>query len=175
MKVASFDGDSYGDNWMEGAALFKRGNYWYVLASYGAPHKNYTIRMGRSSSPTGPFFDKPGVILIERNESGTYGNSILLGDEGMQLLPGHPHLWTEENQTYLGYDFRRDRSEDANWMGIRKVEWVEDWPTIYSAIELVVTAEDLERLPHSKMSLRFRNSGQTDSALAIDLITLVTQ
>ena len=32
---------------------------------------------------------------------------MVLGADGDQLVPGHPHFWQESNgATYLGYDFR---------------------------------------------------------------------
>ncbi|MEC7984253.1 MAG: hypothetical protein VX278_03760, partial [Myxococcota bacterium] len=42
-KVISFDGDEYSSRWVEGAALWKQGSFWYLFASYGALNRDYTI------------------------------------------------------------------------------------------------------------------------------------
>ena len=49
---------------LEGAWIFKRCGYYYLFSSWGAccdGAYDYNIRVGRSTSVTGPYVDKAGI------------------------------------------------------------------------------------------------------------------
>merc|ERR1719336_1373971 len=139
--------------------------------------EDYTIRVCRSADPRGPYVDKEGHSCLMQDEEaswpgmapetplGNYGSAMLLGPEGEQSVPGHPHIWEENGQHYMGYDFRKgpaiadDNSETGiyDYMAIRKLFWVHDpelaepgyWPTVWQPIDVVyeaTAADDGEEL-----------------------------
>ncbi len=164
--------DDWSIGYLEGPALFKKDGYYYYFGTYGNLAEDYTIRVGRSEQITGPYSDKEYVDLMAN------GGSLLLGNEGTQLVPGHPHIWVENDQHYLGYDYRRIRGELAqepmDYMGIRELFWVNGWPTVYTPITIRFNSDDYPDLMGELLSVQFKNSGDNNAELAVDYVTLTT-
>src|SRR5450759_2659494 len=57
----------------EGSCLYQRGGYYYLFVNFGGCcagiDSTYNIRVGRSTSVTGPYYDQSGVCLT--NGGGT--------------------------------------------------------------------------------------------------------
>lgn len=164
---ASWKGDELDpeSSYMEGPSLYKANGYWYACGSYGSMGWSYTIRCCRRSAtgnadPTGEFVDKTGVGCTKfdaKNHGGKFGNSMLLADDGDQLVPGHPHMWkevdsgTKEVKHYLGYDYRSyQKGKERNSLeensltspdagAIRRLYFVDGWPTIWTPVSISVT------------------------------------
>ena len=178
VPVANWQGDEWTDDngWFEGPALFKHNDYWYLFGSYGNLSLTYTIRMGRGNSPTGPFYDKDGRDMnIYDEEDQEYGNSFLLGDDGNQAVPGHPHIWEENGRFYMGYDYRYKKSVedvDYDYNGIRRIYFEDGWPTIWTPVSIEFDADNFPEAIGQKLGIRFNNKGESGSILGVDHVSL---
>jgi hypothetical protein len=115
--------------------------------------------------------DKDGNDMNVYNYSEReYGNSFLLGDEGEQLCPGHPHIWEENGKFYLGYDYilEKEAPEEFDHMAIRRLYWVNGWPTIWTPVRVSFNADDFPDAIGNNLGVSFQNTGETESVLAID-------
>ena len=124
----------------------------------------------------GPFFDRRGRNMNEFDPADEeFGNSFLLGDDGSQLLPGHPHIWEEEGIFYLGYDYRTTKNPadpEFDFMGIRRLYWVDGWPTIWTPIQVTFPAVDHPEAVGERLQVELSNVGDTSSLAAFDRLRL---
>ncbi len=120
-------------NRIEGASLFKRGDWYYLMAAWdwccrGNGNDNtYKIIIGRSKTIDGPYLDKNGVDLNDG------GGSIILNSRvaqpgvtptGLYRAPGAPETFIENGVWWLSYHAYRP----GNTLGIRPMNWHGDWP-----------------------------------------------
>jgi len=177
---AEWYGDANGVAYHEGPSLYKKGAFWYYCASYGSMGFSYTIRCCRSKSPKGPFVDKDNIGCTKFDQrKDRFGTSMLLGPEGHQAVPGHPHMWAEaDGREYLGYDFRNyqtGKSDDIpietdDEMGIRELYWVYGWPTIWTPLRVTFVANDHPETIGQKLSIQLQNDGASPSLAAFDAV-----
>jgi len=166
-------GDAYSSCYMEGPALFQHGGWWYAFASYGNLGSDYTIRMARSASPTGPYLDKDGVNGTTFDPTlDRYGASMLLAAEGDQAVPGHPAVWKDGDRLLLGYDQRPDPQLDVDRMAIRELHVVDGWPTIWSPIELEIRVDDHSDAVGGELKIELGGVGDPGSVVLFDRIEL---
>jgi Glycosyl hydrolases family 43 len=105
--------------------------YYYLFHSQGssdpAPDTTYNIRVGRSSSPDGPFTDRAGVPLMQ-NPSGT----LVLEGHGFLQAAGHNGVLFDsaDGKDHLYYHYYDARYDDfRTFLGINDLNWTSDgWP-----------------------------------------------
>lgn len=117
---------------IEGSSLIKHGSFYYLVVNYGGccagVDSTYNIRVGRSTSPTGPFLDKSGVDM----RSG--GGAMFLDDDGNKIGPGHFSFFTDAGVDQFSYHYYDGNRNGAPTYGIHNLYWTADgWPS-YSAI-----------------------------------------
>lgn len=113
---------------VEGPFIFKRCGFYYLFVSFGsccsAPY-NYTIRVGRSATVTGPYLDKEGKSMM----SG--GGTLLVKGDSNWSAPGHNAVITYDNRTYNIYHALAAPSGQNGVATLRIAEIVWDadgWP-----------------------------------------------
>jgi len=93
------------DNYYEGANFFKHNRQYYLFVSSSTccdgPLSGYSVRVGRASSPLGPFLDQEGVSLNTFAPGGT----ISIAPNGNRWVgPGGNVVFTDDSgQDYMLY------------------------------------------------------------------------
>ncbi len=112
-------------NALEGAALTYHEGWYYLFVSFDfccqGTASTYKIAVGRSRSPTGPFYDKLGTPL----EHG--GGTVILSEQGTMFGPGGPSIYGD----FLAYHYYDGTANGDFRLGIRRINWTEsDWPVV---------------------------------------------
>ena len=111
---------------LEGGWVFKRCGYYYLFSSWGACCSgayDYNIRVGRSTTVTGPYVDEAGTSLM----SG--GGTLLVQGNTDWIAPGHNAVITYNNKTYNIYHALKGSSSGAATLRISEIAWdANGWP-----------------------------------------------
>lgn len=169
-----FEGDTFSSSYVEGPMLFKHGGYFVACGSYGNMNKDYTIRCCRSKDPAGPYVDKTGASCTAYSrKTKRYGASMLLGPEGGQLVPGHPHIWQEGERYFLGFDYRTHPLPSGDRMGFRELFWdASGWPTVWTPLEVTFDANDHPEMVGTPLRVALGNAGTSLSRAAFAAVSL---
>jgi arabinan endo-1,5-alpha-L-arabinosidase len=111
---------------LEGGWVFKRCGYYYLFSSWGSccssPY-DYNIRVGRSTTVTGPYVDMAGTSLM----SG--GGTLLVTGNSSWVAPGHNAVITYNNKTYNLYHALQGSSSGPATLRIAEIAWdANGWP-----------------------------------------------
>ena len=128
------------DNTYEGASFFEHDGYFYLFTSTAGccngPLSGYSVAVGRSQTPSGPFLDKNGVPLL----TFAPGGSIAISANGNKWLgPGGNVVFTDD----AGQDYMLYHAIDAatpyfaGYPGFTRrpalidpIDWVDGWPEV---------------------------------------------
>ncbi|WP_087714761.1 family 43 glycosylhydrolase [Natronolimnobius baerhuensis] len=131
-------GDAY-----EGPNIFYREGYWYLFAATGdccdGFDSTYEVEVGRAENPFGPYYDREGTPLLERDEWNA--GSTHLGDNERFIAPGHGDVTVDDDGThwfcYHAYDTEGPEIADvygwppARQLFLDRIYWTaDDWPII---------------------------------------------
>ncbi len=123
------NGPVFFSNTTEGAYVYKRGGYYYLFLNFGGccsgTSSTYNIRVGRSSSVTGPYLDKNGVNMLNG------GGTLLLDSTGRHLGPGHAGIFQENGRFWFSHHYYDGVQNGVALLGIRELVWGADgWPVV---------------------------------------------
>lgn len=114
---------------IEAPFLHKEGDAYYLFVNWGTccagTSSTYNIRVGRSTSPTGPFLDKNGVNMVNG------GGSLFLGAQSPLIGPGHFSLFAENGVDYFSYHYYDAADSGRSKLDLRTIRWTPDgWPVV---------------------------------------------
>ncbi len=128
------------DNKFEGAYVVRRGGWYYLFASSAnccaGPTTGYSVSVGRSRDPRGPFTDRDGLRLDVSRAGGT---PVIAPNGNRWIGTGHNGLITDlAGQDWLPYhaidraDPYLDGTEGVNErpMLLDRLDWIGGWPTV---------------------------------------------
>jgi arabinan endo-1,5-alpha-L-arabinosidase len=127
-------------NRYEGAEVVERDGQFYLFASAtnccNGDLTGYSVFVGRSAEPTGPFVDREGVSFL----SGRVGGTPVISMNGNRWVgPGHNTVFADFAGQWWTIYHAVDRNDPffAGAVGFTKrpalldpVDWVDGWPTV---------------------------------------------
>ncbi|MFF4346500.1 arabinan endo-1,5-alpha-L-arabinosidase [Streptomyces sp. NPDC001530] len=114
---------------VEGPYVLKHGRYYYLFASYDAccagVNSTYKIRVGRSTSVTGPYVDSTGTPLLEG------GGDLLLAGHGRYIGTGGESVFRDRGQDWLAYHYYDADDNGTPKLGLNRLSWTKNgWPSV---------------------------------------------
>ncbi|MDT0343688.1 arabinan endo-1,5-alpha-L-arabinosidase [Streptomyces litchfieldiae] len=109
---------------IEAPTIFKHGSYYYLFVSFDlccrGADSTYRVMVGRSTSVTGPYYDRNGVAMT----SG--GGTEVLAGHGSIHGPGHQDVFADSDHDILAYHYYNDNGTallGINWLGWDSAGW----------------------------------------------------
>ena len=127
-KVASSTA-TFNQNTTEGSCLYQRGGFYYLFLNYGGccsgVASTYNIRVGRSSTVTGPYLDKAGANLLPG------GGTMVLESTGRFIGPGHAAIMNDNGTNWFTYHYYDANNNGTATLGLTRLNWTTDgWPAL---------------------------------------------
>ena len=118
---------SFFSNTTEGSFLYQHGGYYYLFVNWGGccegVNSTYNIRVGRSTSVTGPYLDRNGKNIIGG------GGSMFLESSGRFIGPGQAGILDLNGTNWFTYHFYDGNNNGDATLGIGQLNWSADgWP-----------------------------------------------
>ncbi|WP_423463440.1 family 43 glycosylhydrolase [Promicromonospora sp. MS192] len=131
---------------MEGAYVVRHDDLYYLMYSDAGccegAYSGYTVKVGRSESPRGPFLDDDGVDLMAESSKGGY---VLTSNGNGFVGPGHHSVVTDlAGQDWMAYhaipaddpDFPPVETRNGvlnlskRPLMIDRLDWIDGWPVV---------------------------------------------
>ena len=112
---------------IEASYVCQLGGYYYLFVDWGTCcsgiNSTYNIRVGRSTSITGPYLDRNGVNMVNN------GGSMFLESTARYIGPGHVGIFSENGTNWLTYHYYDGNSAGTPTLGLGQLTWSADgWP-----------------------------------------------
>lgn len=119
---------------IEASYVYRRGCYYYLFVNWGSccsgVNSTYNIRVGRSTSITGPYLDRNGVDMASN------GGTLFLRANGKFTGPGHVGILSEGGRQWLTFHYydanawapQYNAYGDADFQCVPLSWTADDWP-----------------------------------------------
>ncbi|CAE7232665.1 unnamed protein product, partial [Rhizoctonia solani] len=111
---------------VEAPIIVKNGSYYYLFTSWdtccAGTSSTYNVRVGRSTSITGPYVDQSGVALT----SG--GGTLVLASHGSIIGPGGQSVFQDTDAWVIDYHYY---TSTGSLLGINLLDFSSGWPVAY--------------------------------------------
>jgi len=127
-KIASSSA-TFNQNTTEGSCLYQRGGFFYLFLNYGGccagVNSTYNIRVGRSTSVTGPYADRSGANMIGG------GGTMVLESTARFIGPGHAAIMNDNGTNWFTYHYYDALNNGLPTVGMNRIYWTTDgWPAL---------------------------------------------
>jgi len=131
---------SFFSNTTEGAHIHQRDGYYWLFLNYGGCcsdiNSTYNIRVGRSTSVTGPYLDKNNNNMIGG------GGTMVLETTGRFVGPGHAGIRVENGTNWFTYHYYDANNNGIATLGLAQLLWAADgWPALTNDWSALYTFE----------------------------------
>ncbi|MGY3334265.1 arabinan endo-1,5-alpha-L-arabinosidase [Streptomyces filamentosus] len=112
---------------VEAPYVVRRGGHYYLFVSYdrccAGVESTYNIRVGRSTSPTGPYTGRDGRPMTQG------GGDLLLAAHGKYLGPGGQSVLRDRGRDVLVHHYYDAEDQGTPKLGLTPLSWSADgWP-----------------------------------------------
>jgi arabinan endo-1,5-alpha-L-arabinosidase len=112
---------------IEGSFLYQQGGYYYLFVNWNTCcsgiNSTYNIRVGRSTSVTGPYLDRKGVNMTSSS------GSIFLESTARFIGPGQAGILNDGGINWLTYHYYDGNNNGTPALGLGQLTWSADgWP-----------------------------------------------
>jgi hypothetical protein len=112
---------------IEGSFLYQHGGFYYLFVNFDTCcegiDSTYNIRVGRSTSVTGPYLDRNGKSMI------TSGGTMFLESTARFVGPGQAGILNDNGTNWLTYHYYDGNNDGAATLGLGQMTWSADgWP-----------------------------------------------
>jgi hypothetical protein len=114
---------------IEASFLYQRGGYYYLFVNFGSCcsgiDSTYNIRVGRSTSITGPYLDRKGASMLSS------GGSTFLESTARFVGPGHAGIMNDNGTNWFTYHYYDGNNGGTASLGLAPLTWSADgWPQV---------------------------------------------
>ncbi|HWY29889.1 MAG TPA: LamG-like jellyroll fold domain-containing protein, partial [Candidatus Acidoferrum sp.] len=125
----SNNGPVFFSNTEEGSCLYQHGGYYYLFVNFGGccsgVDSTYNIRVGRSPTVTGPYFDRNGINMTNG------GGTMVLESQARYIGPGHAAIMNDNGTNWFTFHYYDGNNNGNATVGMMRLNWaVDGWPAL---------------------------------------------